>query len=160
MVHFVSQPIVVRIAHCFCRFLVKVGLSHTEYPCSRDEFLFCLNREISCPPHPPTMSACLSSVTPILTTSRGKIRPSPSATMLAFSHPQAIVSLVVDSTSGVATALGVRGLPPDSSPRDADYVLESGEESSSFVVSLDIDDGEKIVVLFQGFGLSCLSGLL
>ncbi|CAM9165411.1 unnamed protein product, partial [Laminaria digitata] len=61
----------------------------------------------------------------------------------ATANPEAIVSLVVDSTSGIATALGVRGLPPESSPRDAEYVLENGEDSSSSVVmSLDLDDGE------------------
>ena len=74
----------------------------------------------------------------------------PSTKMLALSYPQAIVSLVVDSASGVATALGVRGLPPESSPRGAEYVPENGEDSSSFVVSLDIEDGEKRTgLLFQ-----------
>ena len=49
----------------------------------------------------------------------------------------------------------MRGLPADSSPRDAEYVLESEEDPSSVVVSLDMDDGEERMVMFQV--LDCLA---
>lgn len=55
--------------------------------------------------------------------------------------PQAIVSTHVNSTSGVITALGTRGLPPQWSPRDIDYTPEDGEALSSFVMTLDLETG-------------------
>lgn len=54
---------------------------------------------------------------------------------------QAIVSVHVNSTSGVITALGTRGLPSLWSPRDVDYAPEDGEELSSFMVTLDLETG-------------------
>lgn len=55
---------------------------------------------------------------------------------------QAIVSLQVDSATGVVTALGARGLPPESNPRDTDFSPDAGTEVVSMVLSLTLATGE------------------
>ncbi|CAM9339220.1 unnamed protein product, partial [Scytosiphon promiscuus] len=57
--------------------------------------------------------------------------------------PEAVVSLRVMSDIGLVAALGARGLPPEWSPRDTDFVPGNGTESLlwSSVLSLDLDTG-------------------
>lgn len=49
---------------------------------------------------------------------------------------------MVDSTRGVVTALGSRGLPPEWSPRDPDFVPDEGSDLSSMVMFLDLETGK------------------
>lgn len=55
---------------------------------------------------------------------------------------QAIVSLELDFTRGVVTALGSRGLPPEWSPRDPDFIPEGPDDLSSMVLFLDLETGK------------------
>ncbi|CBJ28116.1 hypothetical protein Esi_0092_0020 [Ectocarpus siliculosus] len=56
--------------------------------------------------------------------------------------PEAIVSLRVNSGTGVVTALGTRGLPADWTPRDTDFVPEDDAELYSSVFSLGLETGD------------------
>ncbi|CAM9531583.1 unnamed protein product, partial [Ectocarpus sp. 12 AP-2014] len=55
---------------------------------------------------------------------------------------EAIVSLRVNPGTGVVTALGMRGLPADWSPRDTDFVPEDDDELHSSVFSLRLETGD------------------
>ncbi|CAB1113690.1 unnamed protein product [Ectocarpus sp. CCAP 1310/34] len=55
---------------------------------------------------------------------------------------EAIVSLRVNPGTGVVTALGMRGLPADWSPRDTDFVPEDDDELHSSVFSLELETGD------------------
>eukprot|EP00903_Cladosiphon_okamuranus_P017880 g16453.t1 len=59
--------------------------------------------------------------------------------------PEAIVSVMVDSTRGIVTALGSRGLPPEWSPRDPDFVPEDRNDLSSVVLFLNLETGELLL---------------
>lgn len=52
------------------------------------------------------------------------------------------MSFAIDSTRGVVTALGSRGLPPDWSPRDPDFFPQDENDLSSLVLFLDLWTGK------------------
>ncbi|CAN0198898.1 unnamed protein product, partial [Ectocarpus sp. 12 AP-2014] len=67
---------------------------------------------------------------------------------------EAIVSLRVNPGTGVVTALGMRGLPTDWSPRDTDFVPEDDDELHSSVLSLRLETGDLLRSSIEEKGLA------
>lgn len=65
---------------------------------------------------------------------------------------QAIVAVRVDSSRGIVATLGSHGLPAGSNPRDVDYIPSGSEAQSSFVMALDLEQGNGVISLKWSHG--------